>query len=108
MPSIPTRTCVGCGQRGPKDDLLRLVCGPDGFVRVDVSRREPGRGAHVHPKVDCLVKAEGPRALGRAFRGRARRMTEGALLAEARSLLGRLVKDAGTEAAVDLPVPSDY
>lgn len=94
VPSLPTRTCVGCGQKGPKDDLLRLVCGPDGVVRVDGRGSANGRGAYVHLTVACLTKAEGPRALGRAFRGRARQMAEGALLGQAEAVAGRTVKDA--------------
>ncbi|AKU90018.1 YlxR family protein [Vulgatibacter incomptus] len=81
---------MGCGSRGPKEELLRIVCGPEGDVHVDALMRAQGRGAYVHRTKECLEKAQGPRALGRAFRGRARRPAEGALLDEALAVAGRL------------------
>lgn len=80
--SQPTRTCVGCQAKEPKERLLRLVRGPDGVVTLDPEGRAPGRGAWVHPRTACLGKAESPRALGRAFRGRAKAPPQGGLLKE--------------------------
>ncbi|HEX2196047.1 MAG TPA: DUF448 domain-containing protein, partial [Actinomycetota bacterium] len=31
--SHPVRTCTGCRARRPKDELVRVVRGPDGVVR---------------------------------------------------------------------------
>ena len=56
----PTRTCVGCQKRGPASDLVRLVLDPTAdppSVVVDVAGSAFGRGAHVHPSPDCLVRA---------------------------------------------------
>lgn len=89
------RTCTGCGRRGSKDELLRMARGSDGVVRIDGRRRMEGRGAWVHPTADCLAKAESARAIGRAFRGGARRPEDGALLAEARGIVGRLSEVEG-------------
>ena len=71
LPRVPLRTCVGCRQRGPVSELLRVVAvaSADGFVlRPDSRRALPGRGAHVHPVSGCLESALRRRAFGRALR----------------------------------------
>jgi predicted RNA-binding protein YlxR (DUF448 family) len=65
--SAPVRTCVGCRQRVAAGELLRVVA-VDGALVPDPSRRLPGRGAHVHPVVECLDLAEKRRAFPRALR----------------------------------------
>ena len=37
-------------------------------VVVDDTGRQPGRGAHLHPVLGCLERAERRRAFGRALR----------------------------------------
>lgn len=68
----PTRTCVGCRERGAQDLLLRLVAVPTESgalsVRPDPRRRLPGRGAYLHPRPACLALAEKRRAFPRALR----------------------------------------
>src|SRR3984957_7685601 len=44
----PVRTCVGCGVRTAKSDLLRLVAVGNEIV-PDAAARLPGRGAYPHP-----------------------------------------------------------
>ena len=44
---IPERTCVACGTRKPKADLLRVVRSPEGRVSLDPTGKAPGRGAYV-------------------------------------------------------------
>jgi len=61
------RTCVGCGVRAAKSDLLRLVV-IEGSVAPDSRGRLPGRGASLHPDLGCLELAERRRAFPRAFR----------------------------------------
>ncbi len=63
----PVRTCVGCRSRAPAGELLRVVA-RDGAVLPDQARRQPGRGAHLHPTVACLELAERRRAFPRALR----------------------------------------
>jgi uncharacterized protein len=42
---------------------------PDGAaIVVDEQARRPGRGAYLHPSLDCLDQAERRRALPRALR----------------------------------------
>lgn len=88
-PIIPSRhaglrTCVGCRTRDERSVLLRVVAlvGNDATqhrVQRDVERdvavlvpdergRLPGRGAWLHPRLDCLEKAVQRRAFPRALR----------------------------------------
>lgn len=81
---------MGCGKKEPKERLLRLARSPDGIVQLDVKEIVAGRGAWVHRRTPCLDQAEQPRALGRAFRGKARQPKKGALLEEAMAANVRL------------------
>jgi predicted RNA-binding protein YlxR (DUF448 family) len=74
---------VGCGQRAARHELLRLVAGADGLVRVDERGTAAGRGAHVHRREECVRNAASPRAVGRAFKGKARSPGAEALLGQA-------------------------
>jgi uncharacterized protein len=65
--TAPVRTCVGCGARAVKSDLLRLVASGDEIV-PDAEGRRPGRGAYLHPTRGCFEKAQRRRALTRALR----------------------------------------
>ncbi|GAB3322347.1 YlxR family protein [Geodermatophilus aquaeductus] len=65
--SIPVRTCVGCRNRAPVTDLLRVVL-RSGTLVPDPRRRLPGRGASLHPTPECLHAAERRRAFPRALR----------------------------------------
>ena len=44
---VPLRTCVSCGVKTDKRNLLRIVSGADDRVVVDRSGRQNGRGAYV-------------------------------------------------------------
>jgi uncharacterized protein len=63
----PVRTCVGCGVRTAKSDLLRLVAVGNEIV-PDAAARLPGRGAYLHPGEECLVRAQRRKAIPRALR----------------------------------------
>jgi predicted RNA-binding protein YlxR (DUF448 family) len=43
----PLRSCVVCGRKTGKSDLLRIVAVPDGPVTVDPTGKLAGRGAYV-------------------------------------------------------------
>jgi predicted RNA-binding protein YlxR (DUF448 family) len=58
---------VGCKRREVKSGLLRLVVEGDMIV-PDIRGRLPGRGAYLHPDLECLERAEGRRAFPRVFR----------------------------------------
>ena len=65
--SGPIRMCVGCRGRARQIDLLRVVAiGPE--LVPDSTTRQPGRGAYLHPDVECLGLAQRRRAFARALR----------------------------------------
>lgn len=45
--TVKQRTCIGCGKKAPKGDLIRIVRASDEAVLLDGSERAPGRGAYV-------------------------------------------------------------
>ena len=58
---IPLRSCVGCKVRAAKSSLLRIGVGGDGIV-PDPQARQPGRGAYLHPSLECFELAQRRRA----------------------------------------------
>jgi uncharacterized protein len=69
---VPTRTCLGCRQRRPQGDLVRLVRGEDGVVAVDVGGKGAGRGAYVCAEPECTGRALKAGRLAHAFRAACR------------------------------------
>jgi predicted RNA-binding protein YlxR (DUF448 family) len=49
---IPQRTCVGCRQVLPKQELVRLVRTAQG-IQLDPTGKVNGRGAYLHLKKEC-------------------------------------------------------
>ncbi len=86
MSNQPERTCIGCGKKRPKQELLRLCLSSEGEPRLDRAQRAAGRGAYLCGR-GCLQAAVKRKALGRAFRGRVEAsrllLLETALAAEA-------------------------
>jgi predicted RNA-binding protein YlxR (DUF448 family) len=62
----PERTCIGCGKDDVRENLVRVVVGPQGEVAFDLAGGAFGRGAHVHPSSSCLQKAAS-KGLSRSF-----------------------------------------
>jgi predicted RNA-binding protein YlxR (DUF448 family) len=66
-PRKSERTCVGCGKHADREDLVRLVLAPvSNSVVVDAKDGGFGRGAHLHPSVDCVSAAK--KGLSRVFK----------------------------------------
>jgi predicted RNA-binding protein YlxR (DUF448 family) len=66
---IPIRTCISCGVKRSKEDLVRLVLDPEtGGVRVDRGGNAPGRGAYVCERRSCWERLGSGNRLARAFR----------------------------------------
>ena len=64
---IPMRQCMGCRERKPKRELIRVVRSPEGAVSLDFQGKAPGRGAYLCPDPACLARARKSKALERAF-----------------------------------------
>ena len=64
---IPQRQCMGCRERKPKRDMIRVVRGVDGTVSLDFGGKMNGRGAYICPNSDCLKKALRSKALDRSL-----------------------------------------
>lgn len=64
---IPQRQCMGCRERKAKRELIRVVRGTDGVVRLDFSGKAPGRGAYLCPNPECLKKAVKSNSLARCL-----------------------------------------
>ncbi|WP_258068576.1 MULTISPECIES: YlxR family protein [Arthrobacter] len=67
------RTCIGCRKTSDRIQLVRLVRSSNSSgeleALVDVRRRMPGRGAWLHPILECWNLAIKRRAVGRALPG---------------------------------------
>ena len=64
---IPQRQCMGCRERKPKRDMIRVVRGTDGTVSLDFGGKMNGRGAYICPDMECLKKAIRSKALDRSL-----------------------------------------
>jgi hypothetical protein len=53
MAHIPERTCLACGRKINKAELLRIVCNKAGEIAVDARQRLPGRGAYICRTLAC-------------------------------------------------------
>jgi uncharacterized protein len=65
----PQRSCLGCREVKPKEELLRFVLDPERVVLPDVSRKLPGRGAYTCYNRNCLSSAISKRQFSRSFKG---------------------------------------
>ena len=64
---IPMRQCMGCRERRPKRELIRVVRCTDGSVCLDFSGKLNGRGAYLCHDAECLRKAQKSKALDRSL-----------------------------------------
>ena len=56
MKKIPLRTCMGCNEKKPKKELVRIVKNKDGEIFIDKTGKAEGRGAYICDCVECLEK----------------------------------------------------
>ncbi len=64
---IPQRQCMGCRERKPKRDMIRVVRETDGTVSLDFGGKRNGRGAYICPDPECLKKAQKAKSLERSL-----------------------------------------
>ena len=68
VPQPPIRSCIGCGERAPQQELLCLVSAPDGTLRVVDRRRRTGRTAYLHDRLGCWERFAGRKGAVRSLR----------------------------------------
>ena len=56
MKKIPLRTCMGCNEKKPKKELIRIVKNKEGIISLDKTGKQEGRGTYICNSVECLEK----------------------------------------------------
>lgn len=64
---IPVRQCTGCGERKPKNELIRIVRTPEEKIVLDFTGKQNGRGAYICKSKDCLTLCVKKKRLDNAF-----------------------------------------
>ena len=59
----PIRKCLGCGNRFPKNELIRVLRTPEGEIVLDLVGKKNGRGAYMCKSVECFKKARKSRRI---------------------------------------------
>ena len=67
MKKITERTCLGCNNSKPKNELIRIVKDKENNVCVDLSGKMNGRGAYICSNLDCLEKVIKSKRLSKMF-----------------------------------------
>lgn len=58
---------MGCNEKRPKKELIRVVRTPDGTVELDGVGKKSGRGAYICPKKTCFERAYKSKRLERCL-----------------------------------------
>mgnify|MGYP001191718338 CR=1 FL=1 len=64
---IPMRLCLGCREKKPKRELLRIVKNNEGEIFVDPTGKKNGRGEYICPSMDCFARVRKTKALNQEF-----------------------------------------
>ena len=67
MKKVPERTCIGCGNTRPKNELIRIVRDNENNVFVDLTGKKNGRGAYICQSEECLKKTIKSNRLAKMF-----------------------------------------
>jgi predicted RNA-binding protein YlxR (DUF448 family) len=68
MRHVPERTCLACGRKTNKAELLRIACNKEGSMSIDPRQRLPGRGAYVCRSPACGERLKKKKGLHHGFR----------------------------------------
>jgi hypothetical protein len=68
MRKIPQRTCIVCGEKIDKKNLIRVVKNKEGEVFYDPTGKANGRGAYLCGSDECTEAILKKNALNRAFK----------------------------------------
>lgn len=82
------RTCIGCRETKPKQDLIRIVRTPEQDIIVDPTGKANGRGAYVCPGKACLTAATKSGRLARALDANIAKETLERIIDDVEALLG--------------------
>jgi predicted RNA-binding protein YlxR (DUF448 family) len=66
---VPQRSCIICGTKAAKRELVRVVLTPEGACEVDETGKQPGRGAYLCHQPRCWERAAKTDRLAGALRG---------------------------------------
>lgn len=66
--SEPIRTCLGCGKKNNKYNLIRLSL-KDGYIEVDRKMLMPGRGLYVCYDEECVRRLGKNKKLFKLLKG---------------------------------------
>ena len=67
LKKIPERKCMGCNEKKPKRELIRVVRTPEGQICLDEKGKMSGRGVYICPDAKCLEKARKAKRLERSL-----------------------------------------
>ena len=65
---VPQRTCIGCREKRPKREMVRIVRTPDRGVEIDETGKKSGRGAYLCRRQECWEIALNKDRLGHALK----------------------------------------
>ena len=54
---VPLRTCIACGVKTEKGELIRVVRTPAEQIEVDTTGKKPGRGVYLCYRESCWDRA---------------------------------------------------
>ena len=66
--NIGERSCMGCGRKAHKSELLRFVVDRQGELLLDPGQQAPGRGGYFCRREACFDRAAKKRRLSVRFR----------------------------------------
>lgn len=64
---VPMRQCIGCMEKKPKKELVRVVKDTEGAISMDITGKKSGRGAYLCNSLSCLQAAQKARRLERSL-----------------------------------------
>jgi len=65
--NVPIRTCIGCGGRKAKADLIRLGVDDEGNLTLDGNGKKAGRGSYLCHDAKCIRTVRRSSRLARIY-----------------------------------------
>ncbi len=67
MKKQPERTCMGCNEKKPKKEFVRIVKNKENEINIDKTGKMSGRGAYICENIECLEKLQKSKRLEKVF-----------------------------------------